>query len=89
MSNSTSNWKCSSCGCTDMAACAGGCYWVAKNKCSACVIRGVAKIDPPPASTPSRSFKQIHNRHRRSHRRGNRGRRALMDDGPEYHEPQD
>lgn len=29
--------KCRVCGCTDIAACPGGCYWVEEDLCSACV----------------------------------------------------
>lgn len=27
---------CRDCGCTDIQACPGGCYWVSDNQCSAC-----------------------------------------------------
>lgn len=30
---------CRVCGCTDDAACEGGCYWVEPDLCSACVAR--------------------------------------------------
>ncbi|MDR2054254.1 MAG: hypothetical protein LBQ10_00045 [Desulfovibrio sp.] len=33
----TSDWVCRKCGCTDEAACPGGCSWVEKDLCSACV----------------------------------------------------
>jgi hypothetical protein len=32
---------CHACGCTEMAACLGGCSWVAPNLCSACVSAGL------------------------------------------------
>lgn len=28
---------CRECGCTDAAACEGGCYWIEKDLCSKCV----------------------------------------------------
>ena len=33
---------CRSCGCTDDRACEGGCWWVEKDLCSACQLRGEA-----------------------------------------------
>jgi len=30
--------RCRVCGCTERAACPGGCYWVAEDVCSACVV---------------------------------------------------
>ena len=30
--------KCRECGCTDVNACQGGCYWVAENLCSKCGV---------------------------------------------------
>lgn len=30
--------KCQVCGCTDMHACQGGCYWIAENLCSNCGV---------------------------------------------------
>lgn len=33
----TSEWVCRECGCTDDHACPGGCFWVEKDLCSACV----------------------------------------------------
>lgn len=35
--------RCRVCGCTDDHACAGGCYWVEKDLCSACVDRVVGE----------------------------------------------
>jgi hypothetical protein len=32
----TAGWTCIGCGCTNERACAGGCWWVGKNKCSRC-----------------------------------------------------
>lgn len=29
---------CRHCGCTEAAACPGGCYWVSLDECSACVV---------------------------------------------------
>ncbi len=43
----TTGWKCEGCGCTDMARCAGGCYWVKKDACSACVIKGALQVEAP------------------------------------------
>jgi hypothetical protein len=34
--NTSDGWACVGCGCANEQACAGGCYWVSKNKCSAC-----------------------------------------------------
>lgn len=28
---------CASCGCIELAACKGGCYWIGPNRCSECV----------------------------------------------------
>lgn len=41
----TAMWKCRGCGCTDTQACPGGCSWVEKDLCSACV-------QDPPAPEP-------------------------------------
>jgi hypothetical protein len=30
---------CRSCGCTDLEACEGGCWWVESDLCSACLAR--------------------------------------------------
>jgi hypothetical protein len=30
--------QCRACGCTDIRACAGGCYWVEPDLCSACKV---------------------------------------------------
>ena len=34
--DTTAGWHCIGCGCSNEQACPGGCYWVSKNKCSAC-----------------------------------------------------
>lgn len=74
MSKSTANWKCTGCGCTDMAACYGGCYWVAPNTCSRCVIDG--KLQVPAVNLTGRPRVQGHRGNRRRHQRANhRGNR--------------
>lgn len=42
----TSDWECRICGCWDLAACPGGCQWLAKNVCSApdCVAAAVPQL---------------------------------------------
>jgi hypothetical protein len=44
MSTSTEIRRCSECGCTDLRACRGGCFWVAPNLCSKCLEYTAAKI---------------------------------------------
>ena len=38
---------CRQCGCTDRAACAGGCWWVTADMCSRCVWLLARELDPP------------------------------------------
>jgi len=35
----TDERSCRLCGCTELAACEGGCFWVAEDLCSACVVK--------------------------------------------------
>ncbi len=35
--------RCRVCGCTEDAACPGGCFWVEYDLCSACVIAGTVR----------------------------------------------
>lgn len=44
----TTGWQCRGCGCTDTQACPGGCAWVEKDLCSACIQTDL----PAPAPLP-------------------------------------
>jgi len=59
--------RCVVCGCTERAACPGGCYWVAEDVCSACVVfdddpdelldelvRAAGRVMPPSAELAGR-----------------------------------
>lgn len=39
--------RCRVCGCTDTQACAGGCWWVGRDLCSACQLAPPARVERP------------------------------------------
>lgn len=46
MANATVR-RCRVCGCTDTQACAGGCWWVGRDLCSACQLAPPARVERP------------------------------------------
>ena len=51
---------CRACGCTDMHACPGGCYWVGADLCSACAPKAVGDRLPITAAEAIASEHRFH-----------------------------